>query len=793
MSSSRFRGAAVAVGALLLLTSGLFLSAAPQRVRPTARDRQDAIPPALRQVTAWRLSFTLSASGSGKAVDGAGHASEFSYFVSAHGTALLDYRKDGSWSWSGQPDVTVSAKYTGKDTYKDGSTYKDEFAYDGPPRVNTRASAHLSFLNQQGYGVMLGDEEIRVSVKTTAVSSTSPTRVTTALKNVNWSPIWTQRVPYPPSSTVLTGVLTAKYHAPILHGSINDSSYNLVFVADYRFEPVLDELLLEVTSPDYETWRPSAEPGPRPGQPIQFTATVEQASGQPPQVTVDRFVWELISTSREPGIAMNLPLAAADQDPDLKFDPQPGQTATGADNQKLERQPVDGLRDTAVVAPSDWGGWSTLRVTAYLRGGATVVGKYKGSQEQDVRLPKRAKDSYIADAWKKDTGASGADLDDDEKAPVGAPGGDGDGLALYEEYRGFYENGEHIEGDPKTIDFFVRNYIGADAEPGIFLFAELTGAEVYSRLLDTEFDRQKRVMNANHRQGPHLVDQHGVFLETQAGLDGGLTVLSKAGVRGRPVITLSVNLQPRDSLTLMGTSENVPFSDLAFAYDRAVAHELMHSVGADHHGEGDGNQLFYFVYGDDPQNATGKPHFRWPRMAGGGTVTIIDEASGRDLASVIEGDMMLLRESLRPNFYPDLLVAARRYLADHRGDNIPWTAEQLAEHELDSMINALSWFIGAEHGQSSGDELCVMRYYFARLYPKKNVPDTFYVVRDIRTERAGLELCRSPEGTGINDKDRKPQPRYGDAAATRGACAASIIFNDALPLKSDAIPKEPAP
>ena len=48
-----------------------------------------------------------------------------------------------------------------------------------------------------------------------------------------------------------------------------------------------------------------------------------------------------------------------------------------------------------------------------------------------IRLPRRAADSGIADAWKKTSGATGqADTDDLDNEPVG------NGLSLHEEYRG---------------------------------------------------------------------------------------------------------------------------------------------------------------------------------------------------------------------------------------------------------------------------------------------------------------------------------------------------------------------
>ncbi len=54
-----------------------------------------------------------------------------------------------------------------------------------------------------------------------------------------------------------------------------------------------------------------------------------------------------------------------------------------------------------------------------------------------------------------------------------------------------------------------------------------------------------------------------------------------------------------------------------------------------------------------------------------------------------------------------------------------------------------------------------------------------------------LALGGTAVGTGINDRQRQPQPRYGDAAVGRGVCSDSIVFNDALPLKPDAVAEGP--
>src|SRR5207253_1472409 len=119
---------------------------------------------------------------------------------------------------------------------------------------------------------------------------------------------------------------------------------------------------------------------------------------------------------------------------------------------------------------------------------------------------------HIAEAWLNDSGLTGNDSDDDENEPVG-DGNKGDGLTLYEEYRGFHENGRHMQSDPKKKDYFLLNLIGADAEPGVWLFAELSGLEVHKDLQRDEL-ADDRLINANTDQGAHSVGQHGVIMKT---------------------------------------------------------------------------------------------------------------------------------------------------------------------------------------------------------------------------------------------------------------------------------------
>jgi hypothetical protein len=133
---------------------------------------------------------------------------------------------------------------------------------------------------------------------------------------------------------------------------------------------------------------------------------------------------------------------------------------------------------------------------------------------------------------------------------------------------------------------------------------------------------------------------------------------------------------------------------------------------------------------------------------------LLDEASGRDQAALLEGDFMLLRETIRPYLFPDLLTNARKEVADRQGyPNFNTTPEEWAENDflnaISTSVGGINPYVGAQHGQSSGNETCLMRYTFARIYEALGRPDTYYLISKPGDERAGVTICTSPPGTGI--------------------------------------------
>jgi hypothetical protein len=99
---------------------------------------------------------------------------------------------------------------------------------------------------------------------------------------------------------------------------------------------------------------------------------------------------------------------------------------------------------------------------------------------------------------------------------------------------------------------------------------------------------------------------------------------------------------------------------------------------------------------------------------------------------------------------------------------------------------SLDLYVGWPNGQHSGEDQCVMRYSLAEVYPMGNDPEAvvYYAVPP-GTEPAGLQICSTGNGTGVNDVGRKPQSRYFDTEARHGSCKFWVCVNDAIPPDPD--------
>ena len=604
--------------------------------------------------------------------------------------------------------------------------------------------------------------------------------------------------------------------------------------------PVYDDLEVEVTIEGYAKWRPegSIEKPTQPGNSLVARATLKSKTGAVKSLPgVKRFKFELLDTSREPGVCLNWPLGAKDQDFDLRLAAESGGQLSDADQKlKIADPPKDDQERPyaeARIDSYDFGGRATLEVVCELEDGREIIGlmKGEGGGQDLVRIPKMTGPDWIAESWRKEKKVENL-ADDDDNEKVAGQKDNGDGFTLYEEYRGWVENGKHIEGDPKKKDLFVRNEIGQDAKGGINLFERVSKLRVHSRLLPSEIielpvdetqsvadAKGERIMNLNRRDAPQRVKQHAVRMMVgrhQGGATIGFASQEHFLHAFRPKSVRVVQLEPRDdpnAILTFGKSVsayNLSERDAAFAYDRGVAHELLHVVGVDHHGEGEDFNIFYFQSASDPNNPTHHVRFT-PAEAGEYEVFLKEAPFGRPKTAedlkrahtvtlIWEDTKQDVAESLAADYERELAAErsnrAANPPADDPGDRatrMPYygkDANYWRETDLfDSVVKRNPKFnievtIGKLGEADSGNELCLMRYYFANAYPVSGREKTYYLVRPgADANRAGRELCKSPEGTIHNASSHSPQPRFGDSASGRGDCFSQICPNDDIPAR----------
>jgi hypothetical protein len=618
-----------------------------------------------------------------------------------------------------------------------------------------------------------------------------------------------KNIPLPSSVQTLNGTFTDH-----IYNSTTGPGISLTWQFNWSIVPVqnFDVVLTSLPGHDWTTWRPTGgltesdtglDQNGGPNLLFLNAALVNKSTGEiRGDLLPDRVTFTLKDVSKEPGVAMNWPPKAQSvSTPDLTFDPLYHPAAAGytvsSDATSVDLDPAvlgSGFNFPAVISPHDWGGWATLNVTIIV-GNNTFTGHFQGDSATDIPIPKSQPGSHIADVWKTQNKVplSTPDIDDSETDPDGLPGCVGDGLTLYEEYRGFMENGKHIEGDPNKKDFFVQNLIGADGEPGLSFFTELTHLNVHKDIRENEIDGGHtgpfggppgdRLINFNHGQGAHETEQHAVILAVCTGTDGGKTYLNQVGVRGRPKFTIISCMQGRDwpsralspdnlhrsSLMPAGSGVITPFGAF-IQYDVGVAHELLHSVGVEHHGDVDPQgSVFNFLPPNNPQNTTGQPVFQ--RL--GQYVRLLPEGGGPDAASTIWANAQKAYARCQtivanPSQYDPIVVESCQRDLSKLNDSFP---EGL--------------YLAKPHGEHSGNDQCVMRYFFAHCYPSVAplVGFPLYYLVPAGTEPVGSILDDSPAGTGINDPKRTlpvdhPQPRYFEAADRRGDCKHWVCVSD---------------
>lgn len=481
---------------------------------------------------------------------------------------------------------------------------------------------------------------------------------------------------------------------------------------------------LEVTPAGYDTWRPKAGADELTrGNSLLVNATLKRKDGKKLDSPARKFVFTLVRRSSEPGVMMNWPPLAAikPDEPDLRFDPdmnKPFKLKVGGDRGSEATTP-EGNHETASawVSSYDWGAYGVLAVEAVLPSGRRVLGHLVNDPDRfEILIPKRSgPDDPIAEVWRRQHDVVGIDARDDSDA---SPAGDdhpGDGLTLYEEYRGFRVNGKHLGTDPKKKDLFVVNEVGTQAaERGILLFRKASGLAIH---LIREDEIDDYGINRNSSERFQNQSQHGVIVENAPREQ---TEYSDAEFPRMPGRTLFASMA-RNLLATHGLAQ----------YAITLAHELGHTCWLKHHGDSDIG------------------HARWELRPDGGVLEL-----ARGLVSTRGADggapiVLLLGDGSPPP------AGANLDLPDER------------------------WWVGGPHGQHSGVDDCLMCYDAANSVQAYSRNDARYRLGDQEEQKMKSRFCSSSQGTGVNAPGGTfDHPRYGDAAPNRGNCTAHLCIND---------------
>lgn len=541
--------------------------------------------------------------------------------------------------------------------------------------------------------------------------------------------------PLPADASTLTDTVRVKLSSEGLQGDAL-----LLITWTLRSKPPPPVKLVVVPPKDYASWRPEGhEVESVRGNRMEVTLKIVEEGRERPSIRAKSITARLHDATREPGVCLNWPeKPAAPPPPDLQFSPD-GKSSIRDEGLTLERA-EEGLVELKVAVDAfDWGGFAQLQASALLETGQEIHSVVEGQPGRNsLAIPKSDEGSWIASAWKAEKNASGPDDADAESDPQGEAV-KGDGLTLYEEYRGFRMDGRWWSADPNKKDLFIHDPVGGATKDGIRAFAAISGLEVHDRLSQEELGGT-RVINRHHGKGPHRGEQHGILFKRvptgdnceaiggpgiprsidRVELGSNFGRLPHPGPRSDPEKALEARKEARTYWTM------------------TLAHELFHCVNVYHHGDLDPDGMVW-DRGKDEKDGVWKVWRTDHPAAGryvrtGVEVRIFDE-SGAPIRSETPG-----------------LFEAR---------------------------------VGNLHGEHSGYEKCVMRYDFAT-HSVKKLPAEYFELSPKGI--MGSELCTQAEGVDFNKDPRTPggalpKTRFGsaDTANQRGRCRFQIHVNDSVP------------
>ena len=575
------------------------------------------------------------------------------------------------------------------------------------------------------------------------------------------------------------------------HVSTESGTEEESFTAEIKLAPPRFEAFIEPADTTiYRKWLPEGPeltnypilPNEGKGNDLQLKVTLWNK--QTNKEAIDNFKTVIkLNTSHMPGYCMNFPEddKEANDKPDMRFDNADSAIYETWSSTKLTTRKAPGPQYVTVVS-YDYGGIADVTADVTTPEGFTIKAHLRKSPIDTFTLPKRTSGSMIADYWKQLENANGKDDTADDERLMQGDKYPGDGLTLYEEYRGFLEDRKHFRGDAQKKDLMVCNKIATQRSQDGIDMCEATlnqyGNKVYmhSKFKEDEFGRKKdpdaeeqmkidsngvrtpikydRCINYNAIKAFHLVDQHGIALMFgDTALGYAQAVLKNGKGIGPPknyyFLVITKDFSPGDSAwaEIRGTLDSNGHIHvgagtakiLTDEYGVTVAHEMLHCFHMKHHGS---------------QNDWGHCGFKL-------------NAQTNQWFWTTQNDWPLKNKfGFQIPDYPIKLYFEDKPDAEISGADV-------------AVAESRSWEISGEKSTHSGVEDCIMRYDIAHGFMKNNWEKVYLLRSKVHSqELTGINICNDTKGTGVNSAERKPISRYGDAEPGHGNCIHQFCVSD---------------
>ncbi len=353
-----------------------------------------------------------------------------------------------------------------------------------------------------------------------------------------------------------------------------------------------------------EEWLPEWNEGEE-NTPVEITARLEGG-----RETEGKFRFTLYEVTREPGYALNAG-ERDDTSPDLEFEAsQPGFTEpvpTGT-SEAWEIETTELVDKTTVtIRARDYGAWAKLRCEV------NVDGEWVDCRAEDggdyITIPRDTDGDRLADSWEDEHGVRDQSEEDDKDAIPADQNSNGDGISLYEEYRGFVnEYGEHQRLDPEQKELFVRDEHGLVASSPFEAASELTVIYIgddgwtCTPFRNVSSDQPCRVVNFNTSGHGHAVDQHALHVVNGQGHGRGTRLkhslhgenLGRGNESPRTSYRIPIYLNNIEQILRTAVAEVNRDRQRALQPEEIelfkeewvgfiTAHEMGHGVGVNHH------------------------------------------------------------------------------------------------------------------------------------------------------------------------------------------------------------------